>query len=451
MSELLLFAPASTHRPARSLVTAAGHSPGAEAASSASTFALSGAAWAKLAALVRTSQARADAARAQTTPTPGRRSVVTAGGSLAQVMEAALAAVAAPCESVELQDTWWALIDAARDWDDRVKPSFQAMAGDIISFADVTAARHYGRLAELLRPLQGRAPTKAEADACVTVLDRLVQAAQDRARRAVKLNSQIGPFADAAHRFGQAFARHERNPPIRVMLPGVPFLCLSYGDDNLACAGDIRRQDERHWWILDFQPQSGAYTFTSATSPDRVLVVDQNPQLITLANSAPVFLISEAPRPRLEARAAVTNQAAALFYVPPHDGLYIQNVSYPGFTLDCVGNDFWGEGTPVLCFRKDGGVNQRWAFDPPPRSPREIAFHDVVAPSGALAEQIGRIRPLQGDWAAIADDLRAGVGRVLGCLERGEPFTLGQRIEEVLEAWRRLALEAAAASSAIDR
>lgn len=432
MTNLLLFAPRSIQVGTVNKTASDGHMSAASPAraSDSGPFAISQEAWSNLARMVPEGLARTDAARD-----------MIALGSFS---------------SAALPDAWWGFINAAGEWDRSVRPGLQTLADDIISYAHDTAPQLYGQLAERLRPLEDRAPSKEEADACVAILDALAQAADQRARRALDLSRQVGPFAEAVRGFGDAFAQHERNPAVRVMLPDIPFMCLSYGDDNLACAGDVRITDKRQFWVLDFQPQSGAYTFTNAAAPDRMLIVDQDPRLIELGNMRSPFGISfvnEGPRPRMEARGNVTPGGvvadAALFRIPPFHDRYIQNVSYHSLTLDCAGNDGWQQGTPVLAFLKNGGANQHWSFDPPLRSLQEIDFHDMIAPVGIMAGQVGGLQHLQGDWAAIADDMRAGVARVLSCVELNQPFIAGLQVDEVLSAWGQLAQEAAAASSGL--
>jgi len=360
-----------------------------------------------------------------------------------------------PLSSPALSDAWRDFINAAGQWEGSVRPGLQGLADDIISYAHDTAPQLYGQLAERLRPLEDRAPVKEEADACVAILDALAQAADERAQRAVDLSRQLAPFAEAVRRFGDAFAQHERNPAVRVMLPDIPFMCLSFGDDSLACAGDVRNTDRRQFWVLDFQPQRGAYTFTSAADPGRMLIVDQDPQLIQLGRSAPFgfSLLNEGPRPRMEARSNLMSGGmvadAALFQIPPSHDRYIQNVNYSSLTLDCAGDDDWQQGTPILAFRKNDGANQHWSFDPPLRSWQEIQFHDIVAPVGEMAGQVSGLQHLQGDWAAIADDMRTGVAHMISSVELNQPFIAGLQIEEVLSAWGQLAQEAEAASNGL--
>lgn len=432
MTNLLLFAPRSIQAGAVSKTAVDARMSAASPArpSDSGPFAISQEAWTNLARMVPEGLDRVDVTR----------HIIAMG----------------PFSSSALPDAWWGFINAAGEWDRSVRPGLQVLADDIISYAHDTAPQLYGQLAERLRPLEDRPPSKEEADACVVILAALAQAADQRAQRAVELSRQVAPFAEAVRRFGDAFAQHERNPAVRVMLPDIPFMCLSYGDDGLACAGDVRNSDKRQFWVVDFQPQKGAYTFTSVADPDRVLIVDQDPRLIELGNMRVPFGIAffnEGPRPRMEVRGNVTPGGvvadAALFRIPPFHDRYIQNVNYNSLTLDCAGDDGWQQGTPVLAFLKNGGANQHWSFDPPLRRLEEIDFHDIVEPVGVMAGQVSGLQHLQGDWAAIADDMRAGVAHVLSCVELNQPFIAGLQVDEVLSAWSQLAQEAAAASNGL--
>lgn len=339
-----------------------------------------------------------------------------------------------------LPDAWAHFVTAAEAWDQDARGSARTLAEDIVSYARDVAPELYRRLAALLGPLKARPPSLEEARACQAILDALARAAEERARRAGALSGAIKPLAEAAVRLGRAFAGRERNPPVRIVLPHVPGVCLAHDDEGFACAGDMAIFDRRQFWTLE--PSGEAYLLVSAADPDLVLIVDQDEDLIPMTRRPPPFTFADrGPRPRVARRDAVPADAAR-FLVSLSSDLYLQNVSYQTLALECPGEGGWRHGAPVVTTLKRGGSTQRWAFDPPLRSRQELIFHDVVAPAAALGPQVGGLRRLPDDWAAIAEDLRAGGDQILRSAECGQPFDVHCSVVDVLDAWRRLAAEA---------
>ncbi|MGH1560657.1 hypothetical protein ACRAWD_29400 [Caulobacter segnis] len=195
------------------------------------------------------------------------------------------------------------------------------------------------------------------------------------------------------------------------------------------------------------EPSGEAYVLVSAADPDLVLVVDQDADLIPLTRAPPPFTFADrGPRPRV-ARREDAPAAAARFLISVSTDLYLQNVSYQTLALECPGDAGWGHGAPVETTLKRGGATQRWSFEPPLRSRQELMFHDVVAPAAEHGLDVGGLACLRDDWAAIADDLRAGADQILRCAERGQPFVAAGSVVDVLDGWRRLAAEARNASA----
>ncbi len=344
----------------------------------------------------------------------------------------------------------WADFDAAaKAWDApgdaSVRGDARTLAEDVVSYGRDVAPELYRRLAALLAPLKGRAPSLEEARASQAILETLSRAAEARARRAGALGGSIAPLARAAARLGAALVARERNPAVRIVLPHVPGMCLSYDDEGLACASDMATFDKRQSWMLE--PSGEAYVLVSAADPERVLIVDQDPDLIPLTRTPPPFTFADrGPRPRV-ARRDEAPADAARFLVSLTADLYLQNVSYQTLALECPGEDGWRHGAPVVTRLKRGGAAQRWAFEPPLRSRQELIFHDVVAPAASHGLEVGGLGRLQDDWMAIADDLRAGAGQILRCAERDQPFAATGSVVDVLDGWRRLAAEARNAST----
>lgn len=343
-----------------------------------------------------------------------------------------------------LLNAWNDFTAAARACDASMRGKARTLAEDIVSYAKDTPEL-YRRLAALLAPLKTRAPSLEEARACQAILETLCRAAEERARRASALGDAVAPLAKAATRLGAVFAGRERNPPVRIVLPHVPGLCLAYDDHGDACASDMAIFDKRQFWVLE--PSGEAHVLVSAADPCLVLIVDQDEELIPLTRTPPPFTFADrGPRPRV-ARREATPVDAARFLVSVSSDLYLQNVSYQTLALECPGEGGWRHGAPVVTRLKRGGSTQRWAFEPPLRSRQELIFHDVVAPAAIHGLEVGGLARLSDDWAAIAEDLRAGAAQVLRCAERDQPFVASGSVVDVLESWRRLAAEARNAST----
>lgn len=339
-----------------------------------------------------------------------------------------------------LPDAWIDFVAAANAWNQDARGDARTLAEDIVSYARDVSPELYRRLAALLGPLKTRPASLEEAKACQTILDALARAAEERSRRASALRGAIQPLAETAARLGRVFAGRERNPAVRIVLPHVPGVCLAYDDAGLACASDMAVFDRRQSWVLE--PCGDAYVLVSAADPDLVLIVDQDEDLIPMTRRPPPFtFVDRGPRPRVAPRDGVPADAAR-FLVSLSADLYLQNVSYQTLALDCPGQGGWRHGAPVVTTLKRGGSTQRWAFDPPLRSRQELIFHDVVAPAAALGLEVGGLRRLPDDWAAIAEDLRAGADEILRSAERGRPFDVNCSVVDVLDGWRRLAAEA---------
>lgn len=344
-----------------------------------------------------------------------------------------------------LLNAWSDFIAAADGWDEATRGDARSLAEDIVSYARDVAPELYRRLAALLAPLKARAPSLEEAKASQAILEALSRAAEERARRAAALGGTLAPLTRAAARLGAAVEGRDRNPPVRVVLPHVPGVCLAYDDEGLACASDMATFDKRQAWVLE--PSGEAYVLVSAADPSLVLIVDQDEDLIPLTRTPPPFTFADrGPRPRM-ARREATPLEASRFLVSVTSDLYLQNVSYQTLALECPGDSGWRHGAPVVTTLKRGGAAQRWAFEPPLRSRQELIFHDVVAPAAMHGQEVGGLARLQDDWLAIAEDLRAGVGQILRCAERGQPVVAVGSVVDVLDGWRRLAAEARNAST----
>jgi hypothetical protein len=397
-------------------------------------------------------------------PGPGLPFAVIASDRIAVARMVSAALAAAPkanglyspelCASALLQRTFKAFSDQAKSWAGVVQPALNDLAADVISYATNIVPEHYGALANALKCLIGRKPTGAELAACTGLLNTVAAEADQRATRAEQLAAKFDPIVEAAVQLGAAFQATERNPPVRIVLPEIPFMCLSYGNDHLACAGDTRHDSPRQHWTVTVDPATGLACFGQDDGKGGHFFLVCPPGRLPDDNQGfPFILVKELPRPEVITLPPIGNpmhpaaDPHAWFLVP---GLgqrgYISSASYRRHTLDCAGDDGWQAGTPVLHWIQNGGRNQKWSFEPAPRPVREVLFYDAVAETGSAAKNVSGFQHLHGDWNAVAADLRRGIARLTSGIEITEPFIAGLQIEQAILAWADLAKEIKAAA-----
>lgn len=268
-----------------------------------------------------------------------------------------------------------------------------------------------------------------------TALESLRLQIRMRADRATALAAAMRGFATRAGAFAAAFAGFERDPAVRISLREAPELCLSYDDDGAPHLEPVRGGAARQFWRLQLDQAADAHRLRSAADPALGLHITADDKLWTLANASTPFgfpLISEGPPPRVGAQDSLPT-GADLFRVPPRQGATLENVAFPGHALDVAEVQ---SGAPLRLWEKTGLPAQQWAFSPAPRSRREIALHDIVAPAAGLATTVAGVRGLRGDWNAVLDDLEAGLA---------VPGAAALDLDAVLFGWGRMADAAEAA------
>jgi len=295
-----------------------------------------------------------------------------------------------------------------------------AFARDLVSYGRDVAPSLYRQL------LAGDRPAALQA---------LRLQVRMRADRATTLAAAMRGFATRAGAFAAAFAAFERDPAVRISLREAPELCLSYGDDGVARLEPVKGGAARQFWRLQMDQAADAHRLRSAADPARHLHITADDKLWTLANASTPFgfpLISEGPPPCVGGLEGLPT-GADLFRVPPRQGATLENVAFPGHALDVAEVQ---AGAPLRLWEKTGLPSQQWAFSPAPRTRREIALHDLVAPAAGLATTVAGVRGLRGDWNAVLDDLEAG----LAASEAASPD-----LDVVLAEWARMADAAEAA------
>lgn len=266
-------------------------------------------------------------------------------------------------------------------------------------------------------------------------LDALRLQVRMRADRATALAAAMRGFATRAGAFAAAFAAFERDPAVRISLREAPELCLAYDDEGAAHLEPVKGGAARQFWRLQLDPALDAHRLRSAADPALHLHISADEKLWTLANASTPFgfpLVSEGPPPRVD-RVADLPAGADLFRIPPLQGAALENVAFPGHALDVAEVQ---AGAPLRLWEKTGLPSQQWAFSPAPRTRREIALHDLVAPAAELATTVAGVRGLRGDWNAVLDDLEAGLA---------VPEAVSPDLEGVIAEWGRMADAAEAA------
>ncbi|HEY1750364.1 MAG TPA: hypothetical protein VGG29_03825 [Caulobacteraceae bacterium] len=339
---------------------------------------------------------------------------------------------------VELRSAWDAFAPAAAAWPDQGAPWLKTAAKAIADLGEVSAPAAYNPLIATLKSMGEHRLTTEQMVPYLIALAEMSRAAIDCVRWAGIAAEQVGHLAQALSRLNDCFDRTERNPRVRVMLPECGALCLSYGDDGLACAGDASRDDPRHAWEL--RPMLfGPYVFVASDGRLLVVVWQKIPG-IGVIPSRPTLISASEPAPT-----GFTTRVAG-FTLPPggHAG-FIQNTQSTDFTLDCAGNDGWEDGTRVLTFRVNDGPNQHWRLETQPWNFGELAFYDLVAPIAESSASLV-IERLEGEWRSIVNDFRRLVGKLTAPVNPPTPTMFVLAMETQLAACASLAREARAAA-----
>jgi hypothetical protein len=339
----------------------------------------------------------------------------------------------------------WQPLDGRLDGWPRARGALRALAGDITSYARGVAPPLYGRIAEILRRLSD-GPDAALAAELRDLLARVTAEADERAGRAAQWSATIGPLADAARRFVEAFHAAQRNPAIRVALDEIPFMCLS-ARDGLTAAGDERNAwDREQSWVAEQVAPDGPFALRTADRSRTLFISHVDNMEQSIVGSITVEqMMKEGPRPCLVPTGEVMNRNETLFWFT--GDRYIQPMQWPSHTLDCAGNGGWGQGTPVLNYIKNGGRNQKWRVRP--RTFWDLQFYDACQRVAHEAAGIPSFQHLQGDWLAISRDLNDGISGVLHRLDTGVPFIAQLDVEATMKAWNDVASEAQMATAGL--
>ena len=346
-----------------------------------------------------------------------------------------------------LTSAWQTFAAQLDGWTAQTEPALKAAAADLVSFGNDVAPAGYGPVISMLKAVGAEPLTPQQAQICADALSTMAAAAQTRAQVAAQASSQLGPFVQALSSLQTTFAQTERNPPVQVSLPDCGAICLSYGDDGLACAGDSSRDDPRHHWVVTPLPSGSGW---SLTANDGRMLVFEFGDYIVLGMRMPAT-----GRPSLVPASSATANGLPLpnatFNVPMagQKGL-IQNQSNLRFTLDCSGDDGWQDGTPVLIWSVNDGPNQHWQCEPPAWIVGKLRFYDAVAPIAGATLSLSALQQLEGDWQAVANDLNATIAEAKASVDTQVPFVGALQVQQVLTAWGNLANEAQAAAAGLD-
>jgi hypothetical protein len=343
----------------------------------------------------------------------------------------------------------WGRFDAQIDIWSNSRGELIALADDIVDYALQIVPALYTRIGEVLGILSQGSPdatviTNARAE-LQTLVTQAAAEANARATRAVAVSQTIQPYSDAARDLVSAVKENEQNPPQRILLDEIPFLCLSVGGDGLTIAGDTRRGDDANQlWVIEPLADGGPYLFRNANG-SQVLKIDHQDgmeQSIPLIGRTMEQMIKEGPRPHM---VGGSDGQECQFWIT--GDRYIQPAQWPSHTLDCSGDDDWGQGTPVLNWRKNDGRNQKWKASPKTRT--DIVYHGLCASIAELARGIPAFQHLEGDWRAIADDLTSGIAQVMQQLDSGVPVVAALDVQATINAWKDVANEAQAAAAGL--
>ncbi|MGE5505220.1 MAG: hypothetical protein ACM31L_12415, partial [Actinomycetota bacterium] len=328
-------------------------------------------------------------------------------------------------------------------WFGQAMPALNAAADDLIAYGRTIIPDACTRLDAALKGGDQATARK--------VMEMLMAEATARAQRIGNLPGQLDTLVVAAAGFRDAYNRLERNPPVRVMLHDIPFLCLSHDDAGQVIAGDVRNDSPANWWTVHQDPSNG---FTILVAHDgRLLYAPPHPFMFMTdapmprrSGIYPLMIEKEFPRPVVVAGETISEHRELVNFLVPGPGQAgcISSVLAIEHTLDCCGNDGWQQGTPILHWMQNGGANQRWSFDPPFRPTREVWFHEAIMPLAEATGGLPAVEHLEGDWLAIVHDMQFGI-QSLQSLSTNSPLLAQLNMQQVISAWAHLADEVAAA------
>lgn len=347
----------------------------------------------------------------------------------------------------ELFRLWNRLAEAAAQWSG-IRAALIGLGEDIVRYATGIVPDRYRALAAFFAEAEDRPLSPDSATRCRALLEAIVAEAEGRVTNARELSSRIAPLHEALSEFADAFGREVRSPDIRIELPDTPPLCLSYGDDGYAMAGDPANGPARQLWRVEPDEASGAFTIRT---PDgaRAMVTDTKEAIFEAMRRpgwgpwawGPRPTPLPRPQPYLAPADVAGTSSAALFDLNRTGTGYIVPREWPGRTFDCAGNSGWEQGTAILNWEQNGGNNQHWRCVPPPRLASELRFYDIAAPIVRSLDLSG-LGMLEGDWRAIAEELKDGVADTLRSIDANEPLVGSLSVEETIRTWADLAARA---------
>lgn len=339
-----------------------------------------------------------------------------------------------PTDLAILWSAWQSFSTALDDWE-TLRQSLITAANDIIAYASGTASTLYKQIDDLLNSMM---PGDPAPPAVFPLLAQAIADATARNTSAAGLTTKFAPFVTATNDLLAALRSAKRNPPIRVMLSDLGTLCLSHDENGQAIAGSVTdSSDPNQFWTV--VRTGGGWAFSTADGSKTLAVGPmQGVDISSLPHGTSAeSLMPEGPRPTLvNGGPSPYSMWNTTDFALTGEG-YLQPAQWPSHTLDCCGNGGWDQGTPILCFLKNGGSNQHWSFDA--RSDAAMAFYDALTPLNAPSGSgTSAIEHLEGAWGAVRDDLQAGVTG-LQSIQPKDGFVAALEVDAVTSNWANLA------------
>jgi hypothetical protein len=374
---------------------------------------------------------------------PALRGVVVAVVGATEGARGAIGQSGADSPFHEMFRTWNTLAETAAQWS-TIREALTGLGQDIIRYAGTVPDR-YRALAAFFEEGQDHPLSPDSATRCRALLDAIVTEAEARVASAHELSTRIEPLLEALSVFADTFRREVRNPDIRIELPDTYSLCLSYDDDGKAVAGDPANGPARQLWRVEPDEDSGAHTIRT-TDGTRAMVTHTAAEVIEMLQrqmreAAMGAMSFSRPQPYLAPVDVVGRSSAGLFDLNRTGSGYIVPRDWPGYTFDCAGNSGWAQGTAILNWEQNGGNNQHWRCLPSPRLASELRFYDLAAPI-IHALDLSAFGRLEGEWRAIAEELKDGVADTLRSIDANEPLIASLSVEQTIIAWSDLATRA---------
>lgn len=327
-----------------------------------------------------------------------------------------------------LYDAFRRLDFQAKIFQSRAFPGLVATAEGIITYAQQTVPRNYGRMRDILAAAETVAPSKKEQMEFMRLIRECNASAVRLIRPAHHLLKYLRQYSEQLRDFTTAFNQTAHNPAQLITDAGqIPV----GADQTNNIAGTTAPLTENNGWLLTWDASKRACRIVLAARPN--LCIAPNRRKIAEFRF-PSFLCGIEP-----VNAADSSQLWLLDPASSHQ--VISWFNRREIVLDLSGSSGWGPGTQLLAYPRHGGANQRWSFTPRLLQFWDEAFYLAVRPFARNTNLTTVIEHILGAWRAILDDLDNVKKHIQTQFDLNEPFLSGLRMDAVIRAWEEIGAE----------